>query len=378
MPAKQINPSTAPQTLSFYPSGSMTTHTKKRSTKAGLPPGTLVHIGEKKASASSVTLLDYDTSSVRESDVTAADLAAKVKAACGTVWVNLHGLSDTAMLEQIGTCFGLHPLVLEDILNTEQRSKLEDYGDYLYVVLKTFGYEDRSVERKINSDQVSLILGKNFVLSFLEVDGPQFKSVHERLRSGKGQIRKSGADFLMYSLIDAIVDSYFVILEQLDEKTEMLETELIAHPQPSTLHAIYRLKREGVFLRKSLWPLREVISSLQRGDSPLFSRNTLLYMRDVYDHTIHVIDTLETYRDMLAGMLDIYLSSLSYRMNEVMKVLTVIATIFMPLTFIVGLYGMNFKYMPELEWRWGYFGVLLLMVVVSAIMLIYFRRKKWL
>lgn len=337
-----------------------------------------MHIGEKKAAAPGVTLSDYDASGVRESEVTAADLAAKVKAASGTVWVNLHGLGDTVMLEQIGACFGLHPLVLEDILNTEQRSKLEDYGDYLYVVLKTFGYDDKNVEKKINSDQVSLILGKNFVLSFLEVDGTQFKSVHERLHSGKGQIRKSGADFLMYSLIDAIVDGYFVILEQLDEKTEMLETELTADPQPSTLHAIYRLKREGVFLRKSLWPLREVISSLQRGDSPLFSRNTLLYMRDVYDHTIHIIESVESLRDLTAGMLDIYISSVSYRISTVMKVLTVITTIFMPLALIAGIYGMNFKHLPGLEWDWGFFTVLGAMAAISAVMLALFHWKKWL
>ena len=197
-------------------------------------------------------------------------------------------------MEQIGTCFNLHPLVLEDIFNTEQRSKLEDYGDYIYVVLKTFGYERKGEEEMITSDQISLVLGKNFVLSFLETDGVQFGSLRERLHSGKGQIRNLGPDFLMYSLIDAIVDSYFVILERLDEKIEVLETELIARPQPTTLHSIYHLKRENAFLRKSLWPLREVISSMQRGDSPLFTRNTLLYLRDVYDHTIHIIESVES------------------------------------------------------------------------------------
>lgn len=212
----------------------MTSHTKKRSAKAGLPPGALVHIGEKKAATSSVTLLDYDESDVRESVITAADLADKVGAARGTVWLNLHGLGDTAILEQIGASFGLHPLVLEDILNTEQRSKLEDYGDYLYVVLKTFGYENNGAEEKIDSDQISLVLGKNFVLSFLETDGTQFSSVRERLRSGKGQIRKYGADFLMYGLIDAIVDSYFVILERLDERTEAIGNG--ADSSPSAQH----------------------------------------------------------------------------------------------------------------------------------------------
>ncbi|MDN5836624.1 MAG: magnesium/cobalt transporter CorA [Nitrosospira sp.] len=356
----------------------MASHFKKRSTKAGLPPGTLVHIGKKKSVTPNIILLDYDESNVHESSVTAADLADKIKLARDTKWINVRGLGDAVVMKQIGACFDLHPLVLEDILNTEQRSKLEDYGDYLYVVLKTFGYESKGAEERINSDQISLVLGKNFVLSFLETDGVQFESVRERLHSGKGQIRKSGADFLMYSLIDAIVDSYFVILERLDEKTEVLETELIARPQPGTLHSIYRLKREGVFLRKSLWPLREVISALQREDSPLFTRNTLLYLRDVYDHIIHIIESVESLRDQTAGMLDIYMSSVSYRISAVMKVLTVITTIFMPLSLIAGIYGMNFDHLPGLEWRWGFFVVLGTMAAISVGMLILFHWKKWL
>lgn len=356
----------------------MASHSKKRSAKAGLPPGTLVHIGEKKTAASHVILMDYDESGVREFEATTAELPDKIKLARGITWVNLNGLGDTGMMEQIGACFNLHPLVLEDIFNTEQRSKLEDYGDYLYVVLKTFGYENHGSEERLSSDQISLVVGKNFVLSILETNGFQFGAVRERLRSGKGQIRKAGADFLMYSLIDAIVDSYFIILERLDEKTEALETELISNPLPGTLHAIYRLKRENVFLRRSLWPLREVINSLQRGDSSLMSRNTLLYLRDVYDHTIHIIESVESLRDLTSGMLDIYVSSISYRISAVMKVLTVITTIFMPLTLIAGLYGMNFKHLPGLDWDWGFFTVLGIMLAISGGMLALFRRKKWL
>src|SRR5690242_2913754 len=359
----------------------MASHSKKRSAKAGLPPGTLVHIGEKKSAASRVILMDYDESSIHEIEVNAAELSNKIKLVEETariIGINLNGLGDIAMMEQIGACFKLHPLVLEDIFNTEQRSKIEDYGDYLYVVLKTFGYENHSLPETLSSDQISLVVGKNFVLSFLETNGSQFEAVRERLRSGKGQIRKSGADFLMYSLIDAIVDSYFVILERLDEKTEALETELISSPLPSTLHSIYRLKRENVFLRRSLWPLREVINSLQRGDSPLMSSNTLLYLRDVYDHTIHIIESVESLRDLTSGMLDIYISSISYRINAVMKVLTVITTIFMPLTLIAGIYGMNFKHLPGLDWDWGFFTVLGGMAAISVGMLMLFRWKKWL
>jgi magnesium transporter len=343
-----------------------------------LPPGTLVHIGAKKSVAADITLLDYDPNGVRESHVTAAELPDRLKHAHGIKWINLHGLADIHTMEQIGACFNLHPLVLEDIINTDQRAKLEDYGDYLYVVLKTFRYEKEDQEERISSDQVSLVLGKNFVLSFLEADSDQFGAVQERLRSGKGQIRKLGADFLMYSLIDAIVDSYFLFLETFDEKTEALEAELATRPQPGTLHSIYSLKRENVFLRRSLWPLREVINSLQRGDSPLFTRNTLLYLRDVYDHTVHIIESIESLRDLTAGMLDIYVSSVSYRLGIIMKVLTVITTIFMPLTLITGVYGMNFEYLPGLDWHWGFFVVIGTMAGTAGVMLLLFRWKKWL
>jgi magnesium transporter len=356
----------------------MSSPAKKRSTKAGLPPGTLVHIGTRKSAAVHITLMDYDVNGVRDSHVTATELSDRLKHAHGIKWVNIQGLGDISTMEQIGTCFNLHPLVLEDIINTDQRPKLEDYGDYLYVVLKTFSYETKGGEERINSEQVSLVLGKNFVLSFLEADGDQFAVVRERLHSGKGQIRKLGADFLMYSLIDAIVDGYFLFLETFDEKTEALEAELAARPQPGTLRSIYSLKRENVFLRRSLWPLREVINSLQRGDSPLFTRNTLLYLRDVYDHAIHIIESVESLRDLTAGMLDIYVSSVSYRLGIIMKVLTVITTIFMPLTLITGIYGMNFEYLPGLAWHWGFFVVLGTMAVTAGVMLLLFRWKKWL
>jgi magnesium transporter len=356
----------------------MGSHFKKRSAKAGLPPGTLVHIGEKKHVASQVTLLEYDEDSLRESVVGPAELSDRIQLSRGTIWVNLDGLGDIGMMEQIGKRFNLHPLVLEDIFNTEQRSKFEDYGDYIYIVLKTFDYENEGGDQKLDSDQISLVVGKNFVLSFLETTDFQFEAVRERLRAGKGQIRKLGADFLMYSLVDAIVDSYFLILERLDEKTEALEKELISRPLPRTLHSIYRLKRENVFLRKSLWPMREVINSLRRGDCLLISQNTSLYLRDVYDHTLHIIESVESLRDLTAGMLDIYISSVSYRISTVMKVLTVITTIFMPLTLITGIYGMNFKYLPGLDWEGGFFAVLGIMVTISLGMLALFRQKKWL
>jgi magnesium transporter len=238
-------------------------------------------------------------------------------------------------------------------------------------------YLDQSGE--IEAEQVSLILGQNFLFSFQEgKKGDLFDPIRERIRNGKGRIRKMGADYLAYALIDAVVDHYFIILEKLGERIEVLEEALVAQPTTRTLHEIHNLKREMIFLRKAIWPLREVINSLARGESSLIQESTRVYLRDVYDHTIQVIDTIETFRDMVSGMLDIYLSSVSNRLNSVMKVLTIIATVFMPLTFLAGVYGMNFKHMPELEWRWGYPVIWAVMIAIGVFMLIYFRKKKWL
>jgi magnesium transporter len=278
------------------------------------------------------------------------------------------------MLEELGNIYGLHPLVLEDILNTDQRPKMEDYGDYLYFVLRNFSEESNGY---LISEQVSIILGKNFVLSFREKESAIFEPIQERLAGNKGRIRKSGADYLLHAIIDNIVDNYFISLEALEEEIESLENELIQRTPPATLSKIHSLKRKLIFIRKSLSPLREAISALERSDSLLIGESTEIYFKDIFDHVIAIIDSVETFRDMLSGMLDIYLSSVSNRLNEVMKVLTIIATIFMPLTFIAGVYGMNFKHMPELDWRWGYFGVLGLMLVVALSMIFYFKKKKW-
>ena len=270
----------------------------------------------------------------------------------------------------------MHPLVLEDIANTGQRPKMEDFDDYLFVVLRMLRLDEKDDETK--TEQISIILGPDFVISFQERQGDVFDIIRERLRSKKGKIRKMGADYLAYSLIDAIIDNYFVILEKRGEIIEDMEDKIITNPRSETLQALHDLKREMIFLRKSVWPLREVINRLERSESPLINKSTFVYLRDVYDHTIQVMDSVDTFRDMLSGMLDIYLSSVSNRMNEVMKVLTIIATIFIPLTLVVGIYGMNFKYMPELDLPWGYPMVYVVMLVISGIMLVYFRRKRWL
>ena len=291
-------------------------------------------------------------------------------------WINIDGIQRIDVIEKIGKHFNLHPLALEDIVNTGQRPKMEDFVDYIFVVLKMLYYDEK--ERETKAEQLSLVLGPNWVISFQENEGDVFDPIRERIRADKGRIRKMGADYLVYALIDAVVDNYFIILEKIGEKIEEIEDELVANPAPETLQAIHNLKRQMIFLRKSVWPLREVISRLERWESQLINKSTDIYLRDVYDHTIQVIDAIETFRDMLSGMLDIYLSSVSNRMNEVMKVLTIIATIFIPLTLVAGLYGMNFRYMPELEWPWGYPLVLFFMFAIGVLMLIYFRKKKWL
>lgn len=352
----------------------MPTRIKKRSRKTGLPPGTLVHIGDKKTEQAKITLINYDETHLEEREAKSIEECFPPEDKATVTWVNVDGIHDLDIIGKVGARFALHPLTLEDIANTDQRPKMEDYGDYLFVVLKVLDYGEKA--GKLEAEQVSIILGSNFVISLQERESAVFEPIKERIRNG-GRIKKQGADYLAYSLMDAIVDSYFGVLERLGERIELLEEALVTNPRPETLKTLHHLKSEMIFLRKSVWPLREVIGALERGESPLIQESTGIYLRDVYDHTIQVIDAVETYRDMLSGMLDIYLSSISNRMNQIMKVLTIIATIFIPLTFIVGVYGMNFRYMPELEWAWGYPAVLLFMLGVVVLMLIYFRRNRW-
>lgn len=354
----------------------MTRFAKKRSKKAGLPPGTLVHIGEKKIEKSRITIIDYDEVQLLEKEAKTVEECLTFKDKSTITWINIDGIHEVEIIEKIGKYFDLHPLILEDILNTEQRPKIEDFEDYLYLALKMPSLNVK--DSKIKIEQVSLILGPNFIISFQEIIGDVFNPIRERIRNVKGRIRKMGPDYLAYTLIDSIVDNYFTILEKIGERIESIEEELLIEPKTETLHDIHSLKSEMLFLRKSVWPLREVVSIMERGESELIKESTRIYLRDVYDHTIQVIDTIETFRDMLSGMLDLYLSSISNKTNEIMRVLTIIATIFIPLTFIAGLYGMNFEYMPELKWRWSYPIILLVMVSIGISMLYYFRKKKWL
>ncbi|HNS13873.1 MAG TPA: magnesium/cobalt transporter CorA [Syntrophorhabdaceae bacterium] len=348
---------------------------KKRSAKTGLPPGSLVHIGKEKPVEPTITVLLYNEGECREIEVKDLEQHLPVKDTPGVAWINVEGISHAETIEKIGQHFDLHPLLLEDIMNSDQRPKMEDYDDYLFVVLKKVYFDESGVI--VHAEQISMVLGQRFVITFNENNGSIFDPVRMLLKNDKGRIRKMGADYLMYSLIDVVVDNYFTVLETLGERIEDLEARLIAKPGAGTLKVMQALKNNMIFLRKIVWPLREVVGNMERGQSPLIHDYTHVYLRDVYDHSVHIMDTIETFRDMLSAMLDIYLSSISNRMNEVMKVLTIIATIFIPLTFIVGLYGMNFEYMPELRLRWGYPAVLLVMLAVGISMIFYFKRKKW-
>jgi magnesium transporter len=349
---------------------------RRRSKKTGLPPGSLVHIGERKSEKTRITVMEYDGRILEEKEMEIAEGCYLPKQEPTVTWISVEGIQQVEVLEKLGSCFGLHPLVQEDIMNTDQRPKIEDYGEDLFIVIKRLFYDEGKAE--VGSEQISLILRPYAVLSFQEREESVFAPIRERLRNGRGRLRQTGADYLMYALLDVVVDHYFIVLEKLGEKIEVLEEKLLTDPGASTLGKIQDLKREMLLLRKWVWPLREVISSLERGEFVALQETTRIYLRDVYDHTIQVMDTIEILRDMLSGMVDIYLSSLNNRMNAVMKVLTLIATIFMPLSFITGLWGMNFRNMTPLEWAWGFPATLILMAAIAVFMLITFRRKKWL
>ena len=349
---------------------------KKRLKTLGQPPGTLIFTGEKKTEEITITIIDYDENQYQEKKVKTVEECFPFKETPTVTWININGLHEPYIIEQVGEYFNIHPLILEDILNITQRPKFDDLGDYIYIILKMLSYDEG--KRRIDIEQVSFLLGSNFVISFQEKEGDVFNPIRERIRTGKGRVRKMGADYLAYALIDAVVDNYFIILEQLGEEVELLEEELLTNPAPETSVKIHAMKRELIFLRRSIWPLRELIYVLERGESKIIKKATLLFLRDVYDHTVQVIDSVEAFRDIVSGMLDTYLSSLSNRMNEVMKVLTLIATIFIPLTFIAGIYGMNFQFMPELAWRWAYPIVWIVMCTIGISMLFLFKKKKWL
>ncbi|WP_419659897.1 CorA: magnesium transport protein [Desulfosarcina variabilis str. Montpellier] len=343
--------------------------------KVGSSPGTLIHVGEIKTEQSSLSMLHFDAETHIEQPLTDIGEATSLLTPDATTWINVVGIQDIALIEDIGRHYHIHPLTLEDILNTTQRPKVESFDDYLFIVIKMLEHDKE--KDSIVSEQLSLVLGKTVLISFQEDEGDVFNPVRERIRKGKGRIRSAGCDYLAYALIDAIVDNYFVILENVGQRLEAVEEAIDSDLDADILEKIHTIRRELIYLRKQVWPIREIITYLQKDGAPLIGEATGPFLRDVYDHTIQVIDTIESLRDMLSGMQDLYLSIISNRMNEVMKVLTIIATIFIPLSFIAGIYGMNFNHMPELTWRWGYPAVWLLIIGIVAMMIVFFRRKKW-
>lgn len=359
----------------------MVTRLKKVSKKAGLGPGSAVFIGEKKVEEVRITLIDYNDHDVEIKELKKIEECLPFKEKPTVTWINIDGLHDVTVIQELGKYYDIHPLIVEDILNTDQRTKTDIFDDYIFIAMKMLTYDSDS--KALNVEQLGLILGENFVITFQEKTGDVFDSLRTRISGNKGRIRKLGADYLAYALMDSVIDNYFKVLESVGEEIEGVEEKLISSPKPHTLQKLHLLKREMLFLRKSVWPLREIISVLQREETSLIRETTHIYLMDLYDHTIQIIDTVETYRDMLTGMLDVYLSSISNKMNEVMKVLTIFAAIFIPITFIASIYGMNFNSekspfnMPELNWYMGYPFALGLMAIVAVGMLFYFRKKKW-
>ncbi|GAB6038327.1 magnesium/cobalt transporter CorA [Fundidesulfovibrio butyratiphilus] len=335
-----------------------------------------LYSGSETSGSPRVTMLRYDsTGSELIAPVHAPDCVGYADSSRVT-WVDVAGLADAGFMAKVGETFHIHPLVLEDIVHTTQRPKLDELDDAIFVVARLLRYDDKT--RRIEDEQVSFLLGKNYLLSFRERQGEGlFDAVRRRIQSQKGRAWKLGPDFLLYVLLDSVVDNYFLALERMGDEIEDVEEMLLTAPKPVELQRIHDLRREALFLRKFVWPLREVLSGLEKGGSDLIADGTIFYLRDLYDHTIQVMDTIETFRDMLSGMLDLYLSNISLKMNEVMKVLTMFSTLFIPLTFLAGVYGMNFKNMPELEWHDGYFMLLGFMVAIAGGMLLFFRRKGW-
>ena len=345
-----------------------------RSKKAGLPPGSVVFVGSQKIDTPTIRVFDYTADRVAETEVKPDQNVAPYAGRDTVSWINIVGLHDTELITRIGAAFGIHHLVLEDIVSTTQRPKVEVFDDFAYVVVRMLSLDP---EKQMMSEQVSIVFGKGWVLSFQERPGDVFDFVRERIRTGRGRIRKSGSDYLAYALLDVIVDNYFHVLETLGEEIEDLEEAIVENPTPERQRSIRDLRATLIKLRRAVWPLRELFGAMERAETKLISKQVRPYLRDAYDHAIQVIDIVESQRDLIGGLMDLFMTSISNRMNEIMKVLTIIATIFIPLTFIAGIYGMNFEWIPELGYRMGYPIVMLVMVTIAGGLLVLFRRQRW-
>jgi len=348
---------------------------KKTSSKVGLPPGSIIYVGEQKIEKVKITLTEYDEKNVEICEINSVEEIDPYTDTPQVTWVNVCGLHDTELIKRIGEKFNIHPLVLEDILNTETRPKIEITDDYIFIAMKMLTYNKS--EDQVDTEQVSFILGNSFVFSFLEKSDSVFKPIKDRITEQFGRVRKQPSDYLFYALMDVVVDQYFLLLEQIEQNIESLDDEVIKDGDKSQVEKIYSLKNKLLLTRRSLWPLREIFNRLTREETKLINKKIVPYLRDLLDHTMHITETIEFQREITNGLMETHLSMMSYKMNEVMKVLTVIATIFIPLTFIVGIYGMNFPNMPEMKWPWAYFALWGVMISVVIFMAFYFRRKKW-
>lgn len=348
---------------------------RRRVKKPGTAPGTLVHTGPRRIEQVRLSVMEYDEQDFRERELTDLDAEWPVGTPPGLDWLNMDGLHEVELIRNVGERLGIHGLVLEDIVSLGQRAKAEEHQGYLFIVMPMLALA--GPEEMVQEEQVSMVLGPQWLLTFQERAGDAFDPVRERIRTSGTRMRTSGADYLAYALVDAVVDRYFSILEQIGQATEQVELEVMADPDPATMHRLHALKREIMILRRAVWPVRDMVNALLRTDSPLVAQTTKVYLKDVYDHVVQVIDTVESLRDVVNGLVDLYLSQVSYRTNEVMKVLTIMASIFIPLTFLAGVYGMNFAHMPELAMPWAYPAVLGVMAAVALTMMVYFKRKRW-
>ncbi len=347
--------------------------------KAGLSPGTLAYVGDLAGGPVRLTVIDYDAERVEEREIASVEECQRYRDGATVSWINVEGVHRADIIDALGRLFGLHPLLLEDIMHTEQRPKVEDFGEYIFIVLRMLYDPDETDEEfEVDSEQISLVVGPQFVLTFQERPKDVFDAVRERIRQDRGRIRKLGADYLAYALVDVLVDRYFGMLEKFGDYLETLEERVMDDTSRETLGEIRNVKRSLIHVRRAVWPVRDLVNVILRGDSRLFQQGTLVFLRDVYDHTVRVVDMIETMRELTGGLMEIYMSNVSTRMNEVMKVLTVIATIFIPLTFIAGVYGMNFDNMPELHWTYGYWYVWGIMLTAGALLYVFFKVRRWL
>ncbi|OIR17762.1 magnesium transport protein CorA [mine drainage metagenome] len=355
-------------------------HKKVHTKKIGMPPGSLVHIGDIKLDSPIISMIEYDAVDLSERKLSNDELTMlKLDDYDSTgkkLWLNIHGVHDAALIKKIGDLFHLHPLVQEDILNTEQRPKIDEFDAYVFLEARSFYYHEASMS--VSSEQISLVLGRNFLLTFQERPTGIFEPIRERLRASRAHIRELGVDYLAYSLLDSIVDQYFKVLEEVSDASEALEELLLHSPTNTELYSIHQLKHVSIELRRAVWPLREVINSLARNENDFFKPATMPYLRDVYDHTINFIESLESIRDSLSGMMDIYMASVSNRVNLEVRALTVVAMLFMPATLIAGIFGMNFHEMPWLADKDGFWWAMGLMVLIALVMVMIFWRRQWL